>query len=134
MSPEPAYPDAELVMLDLLAPVAAPGLTVTHTDEDLTPPAIRVARVGGTDDGVTDHAIVQTTCYGTTRQAAWALAELARQTVLGVTGGGVVTGDYVTDVCVDHTETVIAGRQLPYVNPDIRTVVTDHRIDLRRQY
>jgi hypothetical protein len=130
----PPYWDIELIMLDLLEPLGGPNTTVTHTDEDFTPPAIQVQRVGGTDDGVTDRAQVQVTCFGATRVAAWQLNNQVQQRVLSVSGGGVVSGDYVTGAVIDHTETTASGRQLPYTNPDMRTVVSEFRVDTRRQF
>jgi hypothetical protein len=130
----PPWPDAELVYLDLLEPLGGPNTSVTHTDEDFEPPAIQVQRTGGSDDGVTDRAQMQVTCFGRTRQEAWALSGQVQQLVLSMSGGGVVSGDYVTNVLIDYTETTVAGRQLPYTNPDMRTVVSEFRTDFRRQF
>lgn len=122
------YPDAELVMLDLLAPVAA---TVTHTDDDLTAPTVQVARVGGSDDGVTDRPRIQVTCYGATRAQAWALAEQARQIVTAA-GGTAVSGDNVTGIYIDSARTATPAQQLPERNPDLRTVTATYLLGLRR--
>lgn len=132
-TPLPPYPDAELVLLDLLEPVGGPDTTVTHTDEDLTAPCLQVQRTGGPDDGVTDHATMQVTCYGATRAQAWQLYRDAQQAVLAA-GGTAVTGHYVTNVLVDHTETIASGRQLPYNNPGFQVVVSEFRVDLRRPF
>jgi hypothetical protein len=122
------YPDAELVMLDLLAPVAA---TVTHTDDDLTAPTVQVARVGGADDGITDRPRVQVTCYGATRPQAWQLAEQARQIVLAAAGTA-VSGDNVTDVFIDSTRTATPAQQLPDRNRDLRVVTATYLLAMRR--
>jgi hypothetical protein len=109
----PAFPDAELVMLDLLAPMVG-GATVTHTDENLTAPCIQVQRIGGPNDGVTDQPTVQTSCFGATRQQAWELSRQVEQVVLAATGTA-VTGDYVTGVLIDSasTQTAICGVSSP---------------------
>lgn len=130
---EPPWPDAELVLLDLLKPLVPAGTTVTQTDEDLTPPCIQVQRIGGTNDGITDRPLMQVTAYGRTRPDAWELARAVEQHILAA-GGTAVSGEHVTTVLIDHTETSTAGRQTPYVNPDIRTVISDFRLDFRRQY
>lgn len=127
------WPDAELVMLDLLSPLVPTGTTVTHTDEDLTPPCIQVQRIGGTNDGVTDRPLIQITCYGATRQEAWSLTRLVEQHILAAPGHA-ISGDYVTDACIDYATTSVAGRQTPYDNPDIRTVISDYRVDFRRPW
>jgi len=127
------YPDAELVMMDLLKPVAAPGTTVTHTDENLVPPYILVQRIGGPDDGVTDHAIIQISTFGSTRPQAWSLYRDVQQVILAACGTA-VSGDFVTDVLIDYTETISSGKQIPYPNPDIRFIVAEYRVDLRRPF
>jgi len=122
------FPDAELVMMDLLAPV---GVTVTATDENLAPPVVLVQRMGGPDDGVTDRPRVQVACFGASRPAAWALAEQARQIVLAA-GGTVVTGTNVTNVFVDSTRTETPSVQLPDRNQNVRAVTAVYRLSYRR--
>jgi len=123
------FPDAELVMMDLLTPV---GVTVTATSENLAPPVVVVVqRVGGADDGVTDRPRVQVVCYGATRPAAWALAEQARQIVLAA-GGTAVTGTNVTGVFLDSTRTETPSVQLPDPNRDVRAVTAVYRLSYRR--
>lgn len=126
----PAFPDAELVALDLLAPIAA---TVTHTDESLTAPAVQVQRIGGSDDGITDRPRVQVRCYGATRAEAWSLGEQVRQRVLAAAGTG-VTGEYVTDVLIDSARTVTPVQQLPERNPDLRVVTATYELSMRRPW
>ena len=122
------FPDAELVMMDLLTPVAP---TVTATSENLAPPVVVVQRVGGADDGVTDRPRVQVACYGATRPAAWALAEQARQIVLAA-GGTAVTGTNVTNVFLDSTRTETPSVQLPDPNQSVRAVTAVYRLSYRR--
>lgn len=129
MSPVLApYPDAELVMLDLLRPT---GKTVTATDAVIAVKTIVVQRVGGTDDGVTDRPIVQVTCLAPTRAEAWAMARQVQQVVLAA-GGTAVSGQYVTDVFIDSTRTVTPPDQLPDRNVNLRPVAAQYRLGLRR--
>lgn len=130
MNPLAPYPDAELVMLDLLAPVAA---TVTHTDDHLKAPTVQVQRIGGSDNGITDQPRIQVTCYGSTRAQAWQLAEQCRQIVLA-TGGTAVSGDNVTGVLIDSTRTVTPAQQLPERNPDLRVVSGAYLLTMRRPW
>ena len=122
------FPDAELVVMDLLTPV---GVTVTATSENLAPPVVVVQRVGGADDGVTDRPRVQVVCYGATRPAAWALAEQARQIVLAASGTA-VTGTNVTNVFLDSTRTETPSVQLPDPNQSVRAVTAVYRLSYRR--
>jgi len=122
------YPDAELVMMDLLQPVAP---TVTATDQTLTGRTIQIQRVGGTDDGVTDRPVLQVTCMATTRTEAWAMARDVQQRVLAA-GGTAVTGTRVAGVYIDSTRTVTPPDQLPDRNPGIRPVSAQYRLGLRR--
>jgi Protein of unknown function (DUF3168) len=123
-----AFPDAELVFLDLLNGLAP---SVTHTDDNLTPPAIQVQRVGGSDNGVTDRPQMQITCYGGTRAQAWALAEQVRQRILAA-GATTVTGDFVTGVLVDSTRTVTPAQQIPERNPNLAAVTALYAAGFRR--
>ncbi|GEL19360.1 phage tail termination protein [Pseudonocardia asaccharolytica] len=129
----PPFPDAELLLLDLLEPIAGDGTTVTHTDTDLAAPCVQVMRTGGRDDGVTDRARMQITCYGADRRAAWELSARVAQVVLAA-GGTAVTGDYVTNVLIDSTATIIAGRELGQRNPDLRIVISEFWVSFRRPW
>lgn len=120
----PPFPDAESVVLALLEPVAP---TVTATPADLVPPLIRVQRVGGSDDGITDYPRMEIACYGKDRAQAWQLAEQCRQIVLGsvrtLAGGALI----------DNARTDNAPNQIPYVTTeDVRRVVSYFRLAVRR--
>jgi hypothetical protein len=123
-TPLPGWPDAELVMLDLLEATGAP--TVTATDETLTPPVIQVARIGGSDDGITDRPRVEVECFGATRAQAWALAEQCRQLILAASAAS------VNGALIDRAVSETPAQQLPYANPDVRRVAAVYRLSLRR--
>ncbi|WP_455550660.1 phage tail termination protein [Amycolatopsis lurida] len=116
----PPFPDAETVLLALLEPLAP---TVTATPADLTPPLIRVQRVGGSDDGITDHPRMEIACYGKDRAQAWQLAEHCRQLVLGC------IRTRIDGVLVDNARTDNPPTQVPYATTeDFRRVIAYFRL------
>jgi hypothetical protein len=120
----PVFPDAETIVMDLLTQVAP---TVTATPADVTPPLIRVHRVGGSDDGITDFPRMEIACYGTDRPQAWQLAEQCRQVILG---------SYATEVdgvLIDSARTDNPPTQVPYATTeDTRRVLAYFRFAWRR--
>ena len=118
------FPDAEAVVIDLLEPVA-PGYT--ELPHDFDPDAIRVTRTGGSDDGVTDYALVEVTSFGSSRARAWQMDGEVRQLVLAA-GGTAVNG-----VLVDYTRTATPSQQLPDPRDDLRVVTSSYRLAFRRQ-
>lgn len=117
------FPDAEGVMLALLAPVAS---TVVVSPVAMDEPLIQVRRTGGSDDGVTDHARIEVECVAFDRHNAWRLAECVRQRVLAA-GATVQDG-----ALIDRTTVETAPQQVPEDNPDIRRVVATYRLAMRR--
>ncbi len=77
------WPDAEETVAWVLAPLT-PGREVVSVVHGLPIdlPLIRVTRVGGSDDGVTDTARVEVVVYSSTRAEALGLAERARARLL----------------------------------------------------
>lgn len=120
----PAFPDAETVVMALLESVAP---TVTATPAELVPPLIRINRVGGSDNGLTDNPRVEIACYGTDRGHAWQLAEECRRVVLA-SPRSVVDG-----VLIDSARTDNPPTQVPYpTSTDVRRVVAYFRLAWRR--
>jgi hypothetical protein len=119
----PPFPDAETVVMTLLEP-AAP--TVTATPADLVPPLIRVQRVGGSDDGITDYPRMEIACYGKDRAQAWQLAEQCRQLVLGS------VRTHVGGVLIDNARTDHSPTQVSYENADLRRIIAYFRLSWRR--
>ncbi|QXV57350.1 hypothetical protein CVV72_10220 [Amycolatopsis sp. TNS106] len=120
----PPFPDAETVLLALLEPLAP---TVTATPADLVPPLIRVQRVGGSDDRITDYPRMEVACYGRDRAEAWQLAEQCRQLVLGSVRTRVAT------VLIDTARTDNPPVQAPYsTTDDSRRVLDYFRLGWRR--
>ncbi|MBB5154958.1 hypothetical protein [Saccharopolyspora phatthalungensis] len=120
----PPFPDAETVVMTLLEQVAP---TVTATPADLTPPLIRVNRVGGSDDRITDFPRVEVACYGLDRAQAWQLAEQCRQVILGS------IRSRVDGVLIDDARTDNPPTQVPYATTeDTRRVIGYFRLAWRR--
>ncbi len=124
------FPDAELVVMDLLSTI---GTTVAATGEDITGPTILIQRVGGSDDGVTDRPVIQVVCLAPDRHQAWGMARQAQQVILAC-GGTVVTGEFVTDVLIDSARTVTPPDQVPDKNNALRPVAAQYRLGLRRPW
>jgi hypothetical protein len=118
-----AFPDAETVIMALLGDIAH---TVTSTPNPLVPPVIRIQRVGGADDRLTDFPRVEVAIYGENRAQAWDLAERCRQRILA-SPRTVVAG-----ALVDNARTDTPAQQVPYDNTDIRRVVAFYRFAWRR--
>lgn len=118
------FPDAEVVLLELLDPAIAPACTATPPT--ITPPLIRVVRTGGSDDGITDSPVVEVTCIGADRQASWALAEECRQVILA-SPNTVVAG-----VLIDDAATFTPPQQIPDPDLDKRSVTTNFVLAWRR--
>lgn len=120
----PPFPDAEAVLLALLESIAP---TVTATPANLVPPLIRVQRVGGSDDGLTDYPRMEIVCYGKDRAQAWQLAEKCRQLVLGS------ARRRVGAVLIDSARTDNPPSQVPYAtSDDVRRVLSHYRLTWRR--
>ncbi|WP_226351481.1 hypothetical protein [Pseudonocardia sp. ICBG601] len=124
MSDMEPFPDIEQVLVTLFADIAP---TVTEAPEGFTPPMVRVSRTGGSDDGLTDSPIVETTCYGATRAESWALDGLVRQRVLAC------AATVVDTVLIDTASTVTPAQQLSDPRLDIRAVSSSYRFGLRRR-
>lgn len=129
MELQESFPDAELVVMTLLEPLA-PDRVVTSTPADLEEnpePTIRVQRIGGTDDGVTDRPRIEVACFAATRGAAQQLQQQCQRLVLAA-GCTEVDG-----VLVDRAFTDTGPIQPPrYPNPDVRWVPAIYRFEWRR--
>jgi hypothetical protein len=122
----PPFPDAETVLLALLESLAP---TVTATPADLVAPLIRVQRVGGSDDGITDYPRMEIACHGKDRAQAWQLAEQCRQLILGS------IRTRVAGVLIDTVRTDNPPTQVPYATTEnIRRVLAYYRLGWRRTY
>lgn len=120
----PQYPDAEVVVMALLESLAP---TVTSTPDTLTGPLIRVQRIGGADDGITDRPRIEVACYAPTRTAAHTLQQQCQQLILAA------RCTVVAGCLIDRTTTDTGPIQPPrYPNQDVRWVPAIYRMEWRR--
>lgn len=123
-----AWPDVERIVGDLLAGLTAPGSIGSETPANLQDvlPFIRVRRIGGSDDLITDAARVDVQVYAADAAQAKQLAETARQRILA---GSAVTSHGV----LDHGRTEAGPMILPADDTaGIRRIVSTYRVSVRR--
>src|SRR5688572_9779704 len=127
----PPFPDAEDVVMALLEEVAP---TTTDTDALLAEnaPIIKVTRVGGTDDFITDRPLVEVACFATTYDQARALARDCQQVILQCPARKIITPDYPTGVLIDKATTTSAPLRVPYENTALRHKAATYAFAWRR--
>lgn len=121
------FPDVEVVLVDLLSDLGETG-TLTPANLQDVMPFIRVQRVAGADDKVTDRATVAIDSFAATRPAAVALAEAVRQRLIShpnpVPGVGTL----------DFAVTVTGPNELPWADTQsIRRFTATYRLSVRRR-
>ncbi len=126
-----AFPDAEAVGLAVLDPLGIP--TVTSTPATIIPPLIQVIRVGGVDDGLTDHPHVEVTCYHSNRTGVWSITGLAQQRMLAARAQGYDLDDG-SQPCVDYVVTISSPEQVPYEDETLFVTVAIYQLSMRRCY
>lgn len=117
------FPDIERVLVDYLGQLAPTG---DQTPESLDAPFIRVQRIGGYDDGLTDRARVEVATYAPTRRESQALAEQVRQHLLACDSTD------AAGVHIDHVLTESQTGRTPYENEDVRRISAVFRLSVRR--
>jgi hypothetical protein len=120
-----AFPDVERVLGDLFSDLGTIG---SETDIDLQSslPFIRVRRIGGTDNRVTDATRVDVDVYATDATSAKTLTELIRQRLIS---GPSATAHGV----IDRAWTESGPQTAPTDDQNIRRVIATYRISLRRR-
>lgn len=118
-----AFPDAELVVMALLDDLASNGTTEPL---EISGAFVRIQRVGGSDDGVTDRARVEVLCYHDTRPLAQALAVEVRRRISAA--GCTVAGGAL----IDRAFPEVAPVHETYRNNDARAVPAVYRFEWRR--
>jgi hypothetical protein len=120
-----AFPDVERILGDLLGDLGTVG-SETGIDLQEHLPFIRVRRVGGTDDRVTDATRVDIDVYATDATAAKSLTETIRQRL--------ISGPSRTSYGVlDRAWTESGPQTAPTDDQNIRRVITTYRISTRRR-
>ncbi|WP_329520507.1 phage tail termination protein [Spirillospora sp. NBC_01491] len=119
------YADAEQLLVTALAGFGRTGTVLPDDLRDL-PLFVRVRRLGGTDDRVTDQARIAVEVFAPTRAAAWETARLVQQRLISgptrVPGAGVI----------DRVRTEVGPQDLPYEDPRIRCVSATYLVSARR--
>ncbi len=122
----PPFPVAEDVLMALLEPVADTG-TSNPPDLGVDPRRfVRVARIGGTDDGVTDRPRMEVATFAPTWGESQQMQQQCRQIILAA---GCTE---VASVLIDRGATDTGPIERPYPNPDVRWVPAYYRLEWRR--
>lgn len=121
-----AFPQVERIVAAVVADLGQTGVeTSTTLQENL--PFIRIRRIGGSDDRVTDVARVDVRVYDADLSAAKTLAETIRQRLISrpsATPFGVL----------DRADTEVGPQEVPGPDPDhYRVVSTTYRVSVRRR-
>lgn len=123
------FADAEALFISALSGVDGVSRTVTRLPaaERLTAalPLVRVHRVGGADDRLTDTARVDLETFAADYDTASALARTVHTAALAL-GNTVVDG-----VLVDTVETVSAPMWVDYENPNVQRFVATYEAAVR---
>jgi hypothetical protein len=127
----PPFPDAEDVVMALLEEVAD-TTTDTAATLDSDAPVIKVTRVGGTDDLITDRPLVEVAVFATTYEQARQLARQCQQVILASGGRSIVTPDHPQGVLIDKAETTSAPLRVPYENENLRHKAATYQFSFRR--
>lgn len=117
------YPKFDEVMRALLSDIAP---VVTFVDEKTTRPYIRVTRVGGSEDGVSDNPLIYTEYVADTRAASKDLEKLGQDRILFA--GNTSPGGFL----IDTAEERAGGVFLPPHDRDVRSVSATYRLSYRR--
>ena len=124
------FPDAEQVLVDLLAPFgqACTYLPVDHKgDFDVTKmPVIWITRNGGSRDEITDRPILQVAVFARKRSASAGIAEQCREAVLNS------VNRKIAGALVDAAREVTGVTQLPDIDPLNRMVQATYQLSFRR--
>lgn len=129
VTPDVGFPDVEELLIAYLEQVAP---TDTVFPEEISGKVIRIRRVGGSDDGITDRPRVQVSCAAPTRNEARAMAEQCRQLLLVLGGQAVEVPGLARPVPVDSCRTDTPPEPTPYDNPDVDRADAFYRLGLRR--
>ena len=120
-----AWPDVERVLGDLLGDLGTVG-SETNIDLQSQLPYIRIRRVGGTDNRITDATRVDIDVYAADATTAKAITGVAQQRLIS---GPSAT----THGVIDRAWTESGPQTAPTDDQNIRRVITTYRISLRRR-
>ena len=126
--PWAAFPDVEETLRELLSPVATVGTFIPVDLKDRLP-FIRPYRFAGSDDRITDRAMVGIDVFTGKRDAGVELAERVRQLLIAAPHA-VTTSDGV--VVVDNVSTAEAPHEVPWGDSAVRRWTATYAVALRR--
>lgn len=129
-----SYPDAELVMMAIHAPL---GSVAAWIPPDPEPGLIVVQRMGGGPDAEdqTDYPQMRVMYYGATRQEAMTLSRDGERLVMAHKGRCVRSpGQPADGVLVDTAGIDVNGTLDQDLDPDDRRVTKNYFLGLRRQF
>jgi len=122
-----SFPQVERLIGDVVGDLGATGME-TSTSLQSNLPFIRIRRIGGVDDRVTDVARVDVRVYAAELSDALSLAETIRQRLISrpsTTDHGIL----------DRTVTEVGPFEIPGPDPDhYRVVSTTYRASVRRRH
>ena len=119
------FPDVERILGDLLGDLGTVG-SETNIDLQSQLPYIRVHRIGGADNRITDASRVDIDVYTADATAGKALAETIRQRLT-------VGPSATTHGVIDRAWTESGPQTAPTDDPNLRRVITTYRISFRRR-
>jgi hypothetical protein len=124
-TPLAPYADAEKLLVAALEAFGETGTVLPDGLADL-PLFIRMERVGGNDDRVTDTARVAVEVYAPTRAAAWDAARGIQQYLIAgprrIPGAGII----------DRIGTEVGPQDMPYDDQRVRMVSATYEVASRR--
>ncbi|WP_433677979.1 hypothetical protein [Nocardia sp. CA-119907] len=109
-------------MITLLSPVA-PTVKAKRQGQPL--PYNVVRRIGGAEDGITDHPIVRVDNYATTDEQAERMKEECRQRI--TESGCTLVGE----VLIDTTREITGGQDVPVPDPADRKQTAVYQLSFR---
>lgn len=132
MSPAtaPVFPDAELAMLNLLAPAFPAYRFVTSMPATVASTIVRIHRISGADRGhMVDHPIVDVDVYSPDHGDASTAARNIQSNILSMTGIQTLNNKAV----ISRAITISGPRQLPEANPDITRMGATYELSIHNQ-
>lgn len=131
--PDLPWPDVHDVLIHYLTDNLDDTTVDTSTPKHIGGPAVRVLRVGGRDDGLTDFPRVEIAAYDRSFDDARQLGEQIRQLILDLPGKRVlVPGGPTRGVLVDSAKTDTPPEPIPYDDPQTERAVAYYRLAFRR--
>lgn len=124
-----AYGDVEWVVVDYLRGQLAGGVlvaTALPSSLETRLPAVRATAGGGSDDTLTDSALIDVESFAATREDSQGLSEQVRAAMHSM------TANESTGQLVDAVSTASRPVWVDYEHPRVQRYVAVYRVNLRR--